>query len=92
MRIRHNEMRGISDYTTFSYKREKNVQENANGEFEDLMAGTCDTPGRQEKTLMSTGRITNIPLKSVVDKITYNQSGRLLLLDSNLGVNLDTVL
>ena len=86
------EMYGISDYSAFSYKKEKNVQENADGEFKDFMAGTGDTHGRPDKTLMSTGRISDISLKSAVDIITYNQSGRLLLFDSNLGVNLDTVL
>ena len=86
------EMRGVSDYAAFSYKREKNVQENADGEFEDFMAGTGEAPGMHDKTQMSTGRMYDISLKSAVDVITYNQSGRLLLLDSNLGVNLDTVL
>lgn len=86
------EMHGVSDYAAFSYKREKNVHENADSEFEDFMAGTGEAPGRQGKAQISTMRMTDISLKSAVDIITYNQSGRLLLLDSNLGVNLDTVL
>ena len=86
------EMHGVSDYAAFSYKRGKNVQENADGEFEDFMAGTGETPGRHDITQKSAGHMSDISLKSAVDLITYNQSGRLLLLDSNLGVNLDTVL
>lgn len=85
------EMHGVSDYASFSYKQKKNVQENADGEFEDFMAGAGETPGKQGETQMSTGRLSVLSLKSAIDIITYSSNGRLLLLDSNLGVNLDTV-
>lgn len=87
------EMYGVTDYGRYSYNREAEGRRgNADIAFDDIMAGSGEASGDHETTPLRFDRKTEYAVESFLDEIVYNSGGRMYVINSNLGVNLDIVI
>jgi hypothetical protein len=84
------EMPGVTDYGKYSYNHEKDVKKDSSGvSFNDFMNGSEETPDGHDTTTVHYENSSGHSLDSAIDLLTYTNGGRVYLLKSDLGVNLD---